>query len=254
MLIKSHIKIPNLPEGTVKAVLVDGRLKENITKVLVDKDVELIKTIPCMELHEGIQFHPDMVVQHLGGKDVLVAPNVIDYYKSKFEKLGFNVIKGKTYLTSNYPNNIAYNICRIGNYILHNFKYTDEVFMNYFKNSSLTKIHVRQGYAKCSVAVINERAIITSDVGIHKEVLKFGVDSLLIQAGDILLPKLDYGFIGGTCGYLNNKDLAFYGNPKLHRDYKSISLFLKKYDKHIVPLSDQQLQDLGTLIPLTEMD
>ncbi|SNT08089.1 hypothetical protein SAMN05446037_10386 [Anaerovirgula multivorans] len=254
VLSKSYVEIPHLPKKSVTLVFVDNRIKQDISKELVNRGVEFIKTVPCRELHEAIRFHPDMVIQHLEEKNILVAPNVINYYRPRLEQLGFDVIEGKTYLQSNYPNNIAYNICRVGDFIIHNFKYTDEVFMRYFENSGLTKIHVKQGYTKCSVAVVNETAMITSDTGIHREVLKFGIDSLLIDTGDISLPKLDYGFIGGTCGYLNKKDLAFFGNPQYHKDYENILLFLKKYNKNIVSLNNQQLQDYGTLMPLMEMD
>lgn len=251
---ETYIQTPNLPKKRVRLVLIDHRVHRDVIKYLTNKNIIPVETITCNELYEAVQGHPDMVLHHLGGKDIVIAPNVIDYYKVKLEAYGFHVITGNTYLKRNYPNNIAYNVCRVGNFIIHNFKYTDEVLLNYFEEQNYTKIHVAQGYSKCSVAVIHDKAIITSDIAIHKEVTKFGIDSLLISPGDIILPKLNYGFIGGTCGYLSNKDLAFFGDPRFHKEFDKISNFLKKYNKNIVVLRQDMLQDYGTLVPLIEMD
>lgn len=249
-----HIEIPNLPQNSVKLLLIDNRVSIGISNKLIDRGIDLIRTVGCNELYEAIRWHPDMVIQHLGGKNIVIAPNVIEYYRPSFEKYGFCVIEGKTYLKGNYPENIAYNICRVGDFVIHNFKYTDEALLEFLNKEKIIKIQVSQGYTKCSIAVVNDKAIITSDIGIHREVLKFGIDSLLISTEGILLPGLSCGFIGGTCGYLNKKDLAFFGNPQHHKDYEKIRFFLKKYDKNIVALSNNQLQDYGTLVPLIEMD
>ncbi|AKL94498.1 hypothetical protein CACET_c09950 [Clostridium aceticum] len=249
-----HIEAPHLPKNIVKYALVDYRIDEEIVKVLEEQGISLISTVACNELYEAVKGHPDMVVQHLGGGDILVAPNLMQYYQSKLESLGFRVFAGKTYLKSNYPDNIAYNICRVGNYVIHNFKYTDEVLLNYLQKRNFVQIHVAQGYTKCSVVVVDKKAIITSDHGIHQEVVKFGIDSLLIAKGGILLPGVNYGFIGGACGYLDQETLGFYGNIVLHEDYEKICFFLKKYNKKARSLSSKNLQDYGTLIPLIEMD
>lgn len=251
---KFYIETPNLPQRPVQLMFIDNRVHADVYKECISRGITPLKTTICNELYEAVQGHPDMIMHHLGGRYIVIAPNVIDYYKSRLETYGFRVIPGETYLKRNYPYNIAYNVCRVGNFVIHNFKYTDEILLRFFEEKKLTKIHVAQGYAKCSIAVINDKAIITNDVGIHKQVKRVGIDSLLISPVDILLPNLSYGFIGGTCGYLNNKDLAFYGDPRYHHEFEKISGFLKKYNKNMIPLRKHPLQDYGTLIPLMEMD
>ena len=55
---------------------------------------------------------------------------------------------------------------------------------------------LKQGYTKCSILPIREKAIITSDKNIAKELLNYDFDVLLLPSGDIILPSLNYGFIG----------------------------------------------------------
>ncbi|WP_090553491.1 DUF6873 family GME fold protein [Natronincola ferrireducens] len=250
----NFIKTPYLPEKKVQWVLVDYRVDDKTLNNLQLRGINIIKTLPCHDLYEAVEGHPDMVLHPLGGQDIIVAPNVFSYYKDKLEPLGFHIIEGKTLLTRNYPENIAYNICRVGNFLIHNFKYTDEILLNYYSRPSYIKIHVSQGYSKCSIAVINEEAIITADAGIHREVTKFGIDSLMIDEGNILLPGLNYGFIGGTCGYLDSNYLAFFGKIQDYKNYEKISKFAEKYGKSLIAINEKALQDYGTLIPLTEMD
>ncbi|AOY76378.1 DUF6873 family GME fold protein [Clostridium formicaceticum] len=250
---EKYIETPHLPKNTIKCALVDYRIGEKTVKVLEDQGISLIKTVACAELYQAIEGHPDMVIQHLGGRDILIAPNVIQYYQPKFEALGFRVLEGKTYLKGNYPHDIAYNICRIGSHVIHNFKHTDKALLDDLQKRNLVKIHVSQGYSKCSVAVVDKKAMITSDSGIHKEVIKFGIDSLLIAKGGILLPGVNHGFIGGACGYLDQETLGFYGDITSHESFEKIAFFLRKYNKKIKCLNNKKLQDYGTLIPLLEM-
>ena len=66
----------------------------------------------------------------------------------------------------------------------------------------LTKIHVKQGYTRCSLLPVDDRSFITSDAGIAKTLAEHDTDVLLIHPGHIHLPGFDYGFIGGTGGGL----------------------------------------------------
>ncbi|MCC5909682.1 MAG: hypothetical protein JJT76_04505 [Clostridiaceae bacterium] len=251
---KGFVETPFLPLGKVTDVLLDCRVEDEIINSLNAKGINVIKTITCGDLYEAVHSHPDIVLHPIGDKSIIVAPNVFNYYHKKLAPLGINVIRGNTVLKSHYPHNIAYNICRVGNYAIHNFKFTDETITNYIEKKGLTKIQVSQGYAKCSIAVVGKKAIITTDVGIHREVIKYGIDVLLIEEGDILLPGLNYGFIGGSCGFIDQNTLAFFGDLEQYKNYQQIIKFFKKHNKNAVSLSCGQLKDYGTLVPLIEMD
>ena len=182
--------------------------------------------------------------------NIVVAPNVYDYYNDILSNYNFNVIKGNSLISKKYPNNIQYNVAILGNYAIHNFKYTDNIILEYLDKFNIKKINVKQGYCKCSICIVDENSIITSDEGIHKEVIKYGIDSLLIEKGYIDLFDLDYGFIGGCSGLISKDTLSFFGDIKKHPDYNRILEFVNKKNKKIISLSNEKLLDLGSLIPL----
>ena len=79
-------------------------------------------------------------------------------------------------------------------------------------------IFVTQGYANCSVAVVDERWIITADCGIARACRAAGLDVLQICPG-FIRSGMVLGFIGGCCGKLGADQLAFTGRlPDLHAE------------------------------------
>jgi len=110
---------------------------------------------------------------------------------------------------------------------------------------------VNQGYAKCSVCILNKEAVITSDLGIYRAALGKNIDVLLIPPQrSISIPGYDYGFIGGSTGLVSSKKIAFTGDLKTLDSWESILLFLQKYGITPVTLGASAVLDLGSLIPL----
>lgn len=230
--------------------IVDKRITIDMESKLKDYDINIIKTPSCNDTYDAIKYHPDISVCKLNFNNIVVAPNVYDYYNEVLSKYNFNVIKGNSTISKKYPNNIQYNIAILGNYAIHNFKYTDDIILEYLDKFNIKKINVKQGYCKCSICIVDENSIITSDKGIHKEVIKYGIDSLLIEKGYIDLFDLDYGFIGGCSGLISKNTLSFFGDIKKHPDYSRILEFVNNKNKKIISLSNEKLLDLGSLIPL----
>ena len=94
-------------------------------------------------------------------------------------------------------------------------------------------LEVQQGYTKCSICVVSENAIITSDIGIHCKAKESGIDSLLISPGYIDLPGYKYGFIGGASFKISDNVIAFTGSLDSHPDKDNIEHFLCKYDEKV---------------------
>ncbi len=228
--------------------LVDGRITINMEKSLLLNNVNLIKTIPCKELYNAISYHPDIALCVLDKNNIVVAPNVFDYYQDVLKNYNINIIKGYSYLENKYPNNIQYNVALLGKFAIHNFNHTDKKILDYLEDNNFKKIQVKQGYSKCSTCVVDENSIITSDLSIHKASLENGLDSLLIDIGHIDLFELNYGFIGGCSGLISEDILAFTGNIKNHPDYHRIKSFVNSKNKTIIPLSDEPLLDLGSIL------
>ncbi len=239
-----------IPSKKISFALIDSRASKNIVQSLNKLNIKIIKTIKCNETYDAISYHPDICVIKLNNNDILVAPNVYDYYKENLTPLGFNVIKGNLSIENKYPHNVQYNVAILGNKVIHNFKYTDNILLDYINKNRMTKINVNQGYCKCSICIVDENSIITSDEGIYNEVIKHNIDCLLIEKGHIDLFELNYGFIGGCTGLISNDTLAFFGDIEKHPNFNDIQNFVSERNKKILCLSKENLTDLGSLIPL----
>ena len=239
-------------KNKLQLAIVDKRIPQTIEDNLNNIGVNIIKSTACSNTYDAIKYHPDISVCKLNSNNIVVAPNVYEYYKEVLKPYGFNVICGESTIKNKYPYNIHYNIVILEKFAIHNFKYTDKVILDYIEKNNIEKINVSQGYCKCSICVVDDNSIITSDEGIYKEVIKYGIDCLLIEKGHIDLFELNYGFIGGCSFLLSHNELAFLGNIKNHPDYDKILNFVKSKNKKLISLSNDKLIDLGSVIQLME--
>ena len=214
-----HVKNSYTLDGYLSLAIVDKRITSNMKKSLNRYQIDIIESPMCSNTYDAIKYHPDISVCKLDNNNIIVAPNVYDYYKEVLDKYHFNVIKGNSTIKLKYPNNVQYNVCIFGKYAIHNFNYTDEYILDYLNRNNFTKINVKQGYSKCSICIVDDNSIITSDVGIYNAVKKYDIDCLLIEKGYIDLFELDYGFIGGCSGLISTDVLAFFGDITKHPDY-----------------------------------
>lgn len=246
----SFLKTPLIPGDRVTLAAVDYRISPEAEKSLAGLGIELIKTVKCRELYEAVDGHPDILMHPMGKNKIVIAPNVYDDLAPSFWKKGFAVTKGATWLVRNYPGNIAYNVLRIGKLAFHNTKYTDPEIRKEYEKLGIPFVHINQGYAKCSVCVLDEKTIITSDYKISKTVEKHGIESLLIKPGGIILKNLNYGFIGGASGLISERCIAFTGHFESIEDWKKIFIFLDSRGFKAEMLSKEQITDFGSIIPL----
>ncbi|MBS3994842.1 MAG: hypothetical protein KGZ33_03530 [Alkaliphilus sp.] len=247
------IEMPLLPKSRVVSVIMDSRISAKIENGLKGLGIETIKVPICKEVYSAISGHPDILIHHIERESIVVAPNIYTNFKNRLFDKELKVIKGDSILSSNYPNNIAYNIGRVGKYAIHNLKYTDKVTLKLLEQNGISFIDVKQGYAKCSMCVVNDNAIITSDKGIAKALEKNGVDVLIISHGNISLPGLEYGFIGGASGLINKKLMAFTGSLRWHPEFEQIINFSRKYQIEAVFLDENMPIDVGSIIPIFEI-
>jgi len=245
------IEKPNLPIKKVKTVLIDYRVDKDILSTLEEMKIDAIKTVCCEELYEAIKGHPDILIHHVTGENIVIAPNVYEKLALRFIKKGFALTKGATWLHRNYPSNIAYNVLRIGNLAFHNTKYTDPEILKLYEKYNIKLIHINQGYAKCSVCVVNENSAITHDRGVAKVLENNGIEVLVIEPGDILLEQLSYGFIGGSTGLISKDTIAFSGEIGHMKDYEKILEFLHLKGINIKILSKKKIMDIGSIIPIS---
>lgn len=241
---------PFIPLEKANIAIIDGRVSENVVNNLEKLNIKVVRTIKCSDLEESVSYHPDIIMHPIDHKTLIIAPNVYDYYSEELRKLGINAIKGDAFLKKEYPYDIAYNVARLKNIAIHNFKFTDEKLKFHLKKQKLEFIHVNQGYTKCSLMIIDDISAITADRVIYEKLLNLKYNVLLIEAGFVKLEGQKYGFIGGSSGNYSRDFIFVSGKFNHHPDRFRIEEFIKNREKEIIYLSKSEIEDLGTIITL----
>lgn len=148
-----------------------------------------------------------------------------------------------------YPRDVLYNACSTGKYFVHNLKYTAPELLAEAENIGLEMINVPQGYAKCSICVVDEDSVITYDRGIAAAcaLRAPALNVLLVSPGHIELPGYATGFIGGTGGRIG-RAVLFNGDLSAHPDFTQIKEFIESRGLECVWFTDIPLTDIGSII------
>ena len=235
-----------------KAVLLDYRASDEIASSLIAIGLKVVRTCMCDKLPLPVNGHPDLMYHKISDEFSCIAPNCFAYLINEFAKnkellKGKVFVKGKTSLGRIYPEDISYNILRIGNYAFGKISSIDISLRRALEDEGVELIDIKQGYAKCSVAVTSKDSAITSDKGILKALEKRGINVLFLEPGEIDLPGYDYGFIGGASGLINDKFLLTGKFAKVGCNEK-IQSFVEGNGSTLIFLSDRKIIDLGSVI------
>ena len=149
-----------------------------------------------------------------------------------------------------YPNDILFNGFTLGKKLFCNKKGFSGTVIDFAVQNGFEVVNVKQGYAKCSTLLLGEVGAITADKDIKKAVEPF-CKVLKIEAGDVLLPPYDFGFIGGA-SFVLGKTVYFFGDISHHRNSNEILNFISELDFNAVSLSDEPLTDCGGAIWIDE--
>ncbi|MBZ9624956.1 hypothetical protein G9F71_019100 [Clostridium sp. FP2] len=228
----------------MKNLIVDFRIHNEEKENLISLGYNLLICPPSNLLYEAICGHPDMLM-HIWGHSIMVHKDMSNKFIQELDLLNYKVYKSNSTLQSLYPYDICLNALCIGNLFVHSVNYTDSNLLSFFKNKKI--VNVKQGYTKCSTCIVNNHAVITSDVSIAKALSLEKIDVLLVPPGDILLPGLNYGFIGGATGLLCDNVLAFYGHLDNYLYGKEVLKFLNKHKVEPVFLRNGKLVDRGSI-------
>ena len=248
---KKFIDIPHLPEGRVSALIAGECYTGVLEQPLKALGVQYIPMPDCDCVADDLRGHADLCIAHLGGREFVLARNI----KNKFQKLiyfltenGAFIYESERTLGEKYPQDVPLNVCILGETAVCNTKYADPIMLN----SVQKLIHASQGYTKCSICVVDERSIITSDKNIASQLRENGYEVLEISAGHIALPGYDSGLIGGAAFKLSKNVLAFSGSLDWHPDKNAILDFLSNRGISPAFLTDVEIFDIGSGIPVFE--
>ncbi|MCI8590554.1 MAG: hypothetical protein HFE77_07600 [Clostridiales bacterium] len=192
------------------------------------------------KLPRPVASHPDMLLYPLG-KTLLMHEEYYEKNKSLFA--GLSVCLTNEPIGPCYPHDILFNALATEKGVFCLEKYTSR----FIKANNRAIINVKQGYARCSTALVNKHALITADPSIEKAALLHHMDVLRVRQAPIALPGYSYGFIGGCCVRLG-QEILFTGDITVHPDYAAIRNFLKNQNCEPVSLSNHVLTDYGGFV------
>lgn len=224
-------------------IIIDSRMRE-IEKEYLSRFGELIEILPQSSVYDEISGHPDIFFCKLNNC-LFRAPN-----------LDMNIGEvGKDSVGLNYPGDIKYNVCQLGEFVIHNFKYTDDRVLDFIERSKLKKVQVNQGYSNCSISVVSDGACITSDSGIYEALKMKNIDVLLISEINIGLVDKNglktnmSGFIGGASCVIGNKFILF-GDANHLENKNALVRFIERYGLELVDFMGFDIIDYGGIITL----
>ena len=213
---------------------ISAKARPELSDYLESKGYCVVRTEPCKTVPAEISDHPDLLMCRLGISGD--APIVI----GKPAELG-----------ASYPADIPYNAVCTGNFFIHNLRFTAGGLLDIVRakaeQGEMTLVDVKQGYAKCSTVIVDERSIITYDRGIAEPCLKAGMDVLLISPGHIRLDGYNTGFVGGCSGRIKDT-IIFNGDLSRHPDFEAITLFIQSKGLKCKWFPGWALEDIGSII------
>lgn len=247
---ENFVEIPNLPEARVTLAAVSGVYSE-IPGALESLGVRCIRTERDPRLPQTVQHHADMQMFHLNANRTFVLKGE-QPLKKLLPEAGFEVAETANEPAASYPGDVLCNVLRLSDKLFANLGAMDPNICAAVEACGFKSIHVNQGYTRCAAAVVSASAIITMDSGLYAAAQFFGVDALLIPERSIFLDGHDYGFIGGSCGLIGKNTLAFTGTLKSLDCEKPVRAFLEKHGVQPVELTQNQMIDVGGILPLKE--
>lgn len=240
--------------SNVKVVIIGEKYEKTLYKPLDKYGIRIICLPNNKCVDERLSSHADISVFHAGGERIWLAPHLRNSdFAHELAALGSRIEFAAIEQCPAYPGDAQLNIAALASAFIYAPKVSYSPIVDYLTNErGFTAVASRQGYAKCSVLVVDERSIITQDRGIARAARTAALDVLEISPGYVSLDGFEYGFLGGAGFKLSDDTLAFTGTLDTHPDKERILGFLAARGIHPVYLTDQPVFDIGSAIPIIE--
>ena len=191
--------------------------------------------------------HPDMLAAKIG-RSLLVHADYLEG-RAVLDRIGIPYLLSHAPVGKAYPEDIRVNCLAAEKFFLSNEKYISREALALAEEQGLQRIHVKQGYAKCSCACAGN-AIATMDRGIAKTVNSVDADVLLLKPSVIGIETYDTGFIGGASVLLNEKTLGFFGKIENFEGYPALAAFFGERGIQLISLGQGPLFDYGGAVDI----
>jgi len=206
--------------------------------------------------------HPDSIMFPLPDGRLLVHAEYFRENQKLFLSTGLEFALTDEPVGQNYPQDVLFNALAIGGTLFGRLDAVSKVI----KAAYTEHVGVKQGYARCSVLALGERAAATADPGMARALSEKGISVLLLPPDGIILRaygtegekikppcgELRYdGFIGG-CGVMLDGDSAtgpkicgVFGEITAYKHFLLLSEFAGAHGIKLVSLCRSPLEDLG---------
>lgn len=246
------VEKPNLPE-MADTILIGEKYFKILEKPLEKLGINAVSVPGNGFVDPRLSSHGDLSVLHMGSNVLWLAPHLRQSrFADRLIAMGFALDYPDISQSATYPGDAQLNVCICGKYAACNLSIVPAEIVSNLIASGFEIIDCRQGYARCSVCIVTEGAIITADRGVEAVAREAGLDVLLIEPGYIALDGFDYGFIGGSSFKISRGKLAFTGSLDEHPNKNDILRFLKAHEVEAVYLTERPIFDIGSGIPITE--
>lgn len=246
------IKTSYLPEGNVKHIIAGNGAKSYL-RAFSELGISLLNSKENTQIGVSVASHADLAVNYIGNGSFLLEKGQGNL-KKQLEKIGGKCNYISEDVKGEYPFDCFLNCIVTDKFLICKKSVVSDSILNYALLNGLEIISVKQGYTKCSVCPVEKDAFITDDESIYNALKAQKLDVLKVEKGSVSLKGCNYGFIGGCSGKISKYELAFCGDIKNHSNYDDIKAFTKNYNVDLISLSDGELTDIGTLIPITQED
>lgn len=192
--------------------------------------------------------HADLSVFRYG-QELILAPYLRGSgLAADLAELGYETVFADIRQGAEYPADCGLNACAVGERLLCRRAVTAPEILARFADERVRDF--RQGYARCSICVVDDGAVITADNGIAAAADGAGLDVLNIAAGGFELPGYAHGFIGGSSFKPSADKLMFTGSLSQHPDVEKIERFIRGHGVEPIYITQNKPIDIGGAVVL----
>lgn len=214
---------------------------------------ELVEVLESKAVYQEISSHVDIFCCKI--KDTLVVEkSCYADLKRKLRNTNVQIVEGEMYVAGKYPKDIAYNVCQVGDKVVHNFAFTEQKILEEIEQTNLQKIQISQGYSNCSIGVISENSAIVADKKIAEKLTKAGIRVLLLKE----IPNIKLychsnqyssmkGLIGGAMARIEDKMMIFGELEKIEQNHQILK-FIQNQGLEIVDFKGIDVIDYGGIV------
>lgn len=233
--------------------VVGDKLNEHLYQYLTRRQWTVFKLPQNQKTYAPVNNHPDLYGCAMGNNKWVLEPNLYQALVKAYGQLDHNIfIRGHHELGSRYPTTCYYNHLVFDDVLLGNENCFDPQVIILAKESLLKTLSVKQGYIRCTTALIGKKLILTSDRGVQSVLMSQFKDYniLFVDPADILLQGFPHGFIGGCLLQAAPGEIYAYGNISKHRQFNEIERALRNESYKLIYSEDFPLEDIGSVLML----